>query len=229
MGFSRGKSVGVVASLILAVTTVVSAQTTRPIPRGMYENQPISQGGTTALTQPPTTQQSLSISTSGQLDMGRVALALGLVISMILGMRWAGKRFFPSVGVPRSTGAMKVLSRLLISPKQQLLMIQVGRRIVIVGDSSGQMSSISEITDGEEVAALMGQLTDEKSQSSMKAFGALFHREEEKFEEKPAALDDPRLVADSPSAQDPAVESAREEIDDLADKIRHLSAQFGGK
>jgi len=64
--------------------------------------------------------------------------------------------------------AMKILSRLVISPKQQLLMIQIGRRIVVVGDAGGQMSPLSEITDSDEAAALVAQLADEKSHQSSK-------------------------------------------------------------
>src|SRR4051812_26416008 len=105
----------------IAFTTLCSAQTTRmSVTAGRYENEPISLNNASGAPA-STTQPALAISNTGELNMGRVALALGLVLAMIFGMVYVGRRFFPSAGVPRSGGAMKILSRLAISPKQQLL------------------------------------------------------------------------------------------------------------
>ena len=152
-----------------------------------------------------------------------------MVLGLIFAMRWAGKKYFPSAGVPRSGGAMKILSRLVISPKQQLLMIQIGRRIVVVGDASGQMSALSEITDPDETASLIGQIAEEKSAGSVKAFGSLFTRAEENSGPGRSSTLKRPPAADSPSAPDPVIQTARGEIDELSDKLRLLSAQFGGK
>jgi hypothetical protein len=128
---------------------------------------------------------------------------------------------------------MKVLSRLVLSPKQQLLMVQVGRRIVVIGDSAGQMSAVSEIADPDEVGSLVAQLADEKSQQGFKGFGAMFNRAGKSFDEKidPAEIEpETRGVStDSPSADPAAVVDARGEITELADKVRLLSAQFRGQ
>ncbi len=221
-----------IMGVLLACTTLVSAQTTRPavsIPQGKYENDAISLGSLNGAGRSSTTQPTLSLVAPAQLDLWRVALALAIVLSLIFTMRWAGRKFFPSAGVPRTSGAMKILSRLIISPKQQLLMIQVGRRIVVVGDAAGQMSPLSEITDPDEAAALMLQLAEEKSQTTMKGFGSLFQRAEVTFDEKTLEAEEKPPVVDAPPAADPAIESARGEIGELADKIRHLSAQFNGK
>ena len=168
----------------------------------------------------------MDFSSAPELDPKRVALALAMVIGLILAMRWAGKKFFPSAAAPRSNGAMKVLSRLVISPKQQLLMVQVGQRIVVVGDSGGQMGAVTEITDHEEVASLFMQLSEEKSSPSLKRFGSLFHRAEADFEAKTIQEIDRPVPREVPPPTDPVVDEARGEIDDLADKVRLLSAQF---
>jgi flagellar biogenesis protein FliO len=211
--------------------TTLFAQSTQPaaVPQGKYEQDLISQTGATPGSQANSVRP-MDLSNSGQIETGRVLLALGMVLGLILAMRWAGKKYFPSVGVPRSGGAMKILSRLAIAPKQQLLMIQVGRRIVIVGDAGGQMSPLSEITDPDEAAHLIGQIAEEKSNTSLKAFGSLFHRAEETLEEKfEESEQTPAAMPDSTPAADPAIEATRGEIDELSDKLRLLSAQFSGK
>lgn len=236
MGWLRGKWMAV-AGVMLVCAVVASAQTTRPaasIPQGKYEEEAVVQGGTTAGSRAPASQPAISTATPG-LDTGRVVLALGIVLGLIFAMRWAGRKYFPGAGVPRSSGTMKILTRLVISPKQQLLMIQVGRRIVVVGDANGQMSALSEITDPDEAATLLLQLAEEKSQHSAKGFGALFNRAETTFDEKAVPIEpadqipEKPTVADSPSAEDPAIRDARGELDELADKVRMLSAQFSGK
>jgi hypothetical protein len=73
------------------------------------------------------------------------------------------------------------------------------------------------------------QLAEEKSQHSINGFGSLFHRAETNLEEKITTEQAKPPVADSPSAPDPAVDNARGEINELADKLRLLSAQFSGK
>ncbi len=52
---------------------------------------------------------------------------------------------------------MRLLSRTVLSPKQQVLLLQVGRRVIVVGDGGAAgMRPLCEITDPDEVAALVG-------------------------------------------------------------------------
>jgi flagellar protein FliO/FliZ len=202
MGLYRGKLIAALSVMLVCSAVCIAAEpTTREsavVPQGKYETQPIARNDAAA-ARSPASQPAAVLPSAGQLDMGRVALALAIVLGLIFVMRWAGRKFFPSASVPRSGNAMKILSRLAISPKQQLLMIQVGRRIVVVGDAGGQMSPLSEITDAEETAALVAQLTEEKSQQSLKGFGALFHRAEANFEAKTEVADDEKPhLSDSP-------------------------------
>ena len=91
------------------------------------------------------------------------------------------------------------------------------------------MSPLSEINDPEETSAMLLQLAEEKTQHSIKGFGSLFHRAEVNLEEKITTEQGKPPVADSPSAPDPAIDDARGDINELADKLRLLSAQFSGK
>jgi len=241
MSWLRGSVIAAV-SIVLACAAVSAAPTTAPVAatveapvvQGKYENKAIARrGDASQASATPTSQPQFEIASTRELDIPRVAAALGIVLGLILVLRWAGRKFFPGAAVPRSGGAMKVLSRLVISPKQQLLMVQVGRRVVVIGDSAGQMSALSEIADPDEVGSLVAQLADEKSQHAFKGFGAMFNRAGKSFDEKsdPAQIEPEtrRASTDSPSADPVAVEDARGEITELADKVRLLSAQFRGQ
>ena len=70
-----------------------------------------------------------------------------------------------------ATTAVQLLSRTVLSPKQHVMLLRVGRRLVVIGDSGGQMSALSEITDPDEVAALVGQIRDEKLTAAGPTFG----------------------------------------------------------
>jgi flagellar biogenesis protein FliO len=237
----------VVLIALLAVANVSSAQATRPVvsanaapinkpaappaKRSIYDEQTVG----TLSNKPASaaaTQASASVPEEGvdRLDIPRIGLALAIVISLIGALYWVYKKFFGGATAQRHSGAMSVLTRLAVTPKQHLVLLQVGRRVVLVADNGVQMSPLSEITDPDEVASLVGQLASEKSLSAVKAmnsFGNVFGRARNDFEEPiartPRDGDDngPDVVTD-----DPSIEEARGEISGLMDKIRLLSGQI---
>ena len=103
------------------------------------------------------------------------------------------------------------------------------------------MNPLCEITDGDEIAALLGQLQDEKANAPTRAFGSLFQSakrqmsgdtEEDETQggdsageaegsETPAPVD-----AEAADADDPAITETRGEIGGLMAKIRLLSSHF---
>ena len=237
----------VVLIALLAVVSDSSAQATRPTvtansapiikavappaKKSVYDEQSIG----TAPNRPASvaaTQASSSVSVQedvvDRLDIPRIGLALALVISLIGALYWVYKKFFGGATAQRHSGAMSVLTRLAVTPKQHLVLLQVGRRVVLVADNGVQMSPLSEITDPDEVASLIGQLASEKTLSAVKAmssFGNVFGRARNDFDEPVGR--EPRDLADDEEvvAQDPSIEEARGEISGLMEKIRLLSGQ----
>lgn len=109
-------------------------------------------------------------------DVTRVLMSLALVIGLILFLKWGGKKFFalPSSG---ASGVMQVVSRTPLAPKQQLLLVRVGRRLVVVGDSAGRLTALDHITDADEVAQLLGQSQSAgREPASGLSFGGVFKR-----------------------------------------------------
>lgn len=162
------------------------------------------------------------------LDYPRVLAALGIVIGLIFVMRWFGRLFFPAATGRGKSRAVEVLSRSPLSPKQQVMLLRVGQRLLVVGDSGSQMNPLCEITDPDEVAALVGQLRDEKMQIPKRAFGTLFGRSRQAFEAEEPAPNAGHNELREPEENDAPVASAREELSGLRDRVRLLAEQFKG-
>jgi flagellar biogenesis protein FliO len=175
-------------------------------------------------------------------DLPKVAGALALVLGLIFALRWVLRRSMHGAGVAGVSNAVQVLVRSPLSPRQQLLLVRVGRRLLVVSDCNGQLNSLSEITDADEIAALVGQLRDEKLTSASRSFGNLLGRwrareepagdggDEVEGEEFPrAAPDVPDRSADgNPGDEDvgPSIASARHELNGLKERVRLLAHQF---
>ena len=196
--------------------------------------------------QPRATTQKTSAATMSAaaakpaLDPARVAWALGVVLVLILLARWVAKRFFGVTGTARGTRAVQVLSRSPISPRQQLVVIRVGRRLIVAADGGGQMNTLSEITDADEVAALIGQVQEDHNGRAGHSFGNLFGKMRGKYDADGDGRgpDDDRDVTPGPThgvqgrlfarddSDDTVAAPSRDEISGLMDKIRVLSRQF---
>jgi hypothetical protein len=128
------------------------------------------QGQTTQPTTQPTTQSSADISNrlvgpSDAREIGnsrpglwaqwaRTLGALALVVVLIFVARIMLKRFGPVSG-PRRRQVLDVLARSPVSSRHQLLLVKVGRRVLLVGQGPASLTTLSEVTDPEEVASLI--------------------------------------------------------------------------
>lgn len=92
--------------------------------------------------------------------------ALGVVIVVIFSLRGFIRRFRgPLAGVGSPTGVISVLARYPLGKGQTLLLLKLDRRILLVCQTSGGTSTLTEITDAEEVASVLGRLRDEQGES----------------------------------------------------------------
>jgi hypothetical protein len=115
---------------------------------------------------------------------------------------------------------MQVVARAPIAPRQQLMLVRVGRRLVVVSNSAGQMTPLSEITDADEVAELLGQLKRGKEPGA-NPFASIFHRAEADYDPSPDA---PAEIEAPPEEESPA--AVRAELNGLMEKVRGMARQF---
>ena len=216
-----------IALLMLAAAPFAMAQATKPtVPEVVIDDSyqekalPARRGATTHAT---------GVSAAGggakpdELDFKRVGLALAIVLGAI----YVTNRVWRKMGMPgaggRASGSLQVVSRLSIAPKQQILLIRVGRRLVLVGNTGTNMSALTEIVDPEEAGGLIGQVAVEKDESSTASFHSVLGDQEKQFEAE-TNVDVP--PGETPPADDPALATTRDELNGLMEKVRDLSKQF---
>jgi flagellar biogenesis protein FliO len=225
-----------VAALLLA-TAGVFGQVTEPsevtpttVPatspaafRDPYAGQAFP-GGNENSSPANSTQTPASPLTSGGMDSTRVMLALSGVIILIFILRYGAKRILPGGAVLRNTRTIKILARCPVAPKQQVMLIQLGKRLLLVGDSGSQLNSLCNITDGDEVSAILAQIHEEAA-AQVGRFDLTFGRAKKKFDEHSV----PEETAFDPTHEinDPAAEQTQRELAGLSDKVRDLARQLG--
>ena len=132
------------AAMLLSMPAMLCAQTTQP---------------TTEIVNPirrSTTMTSGEAAPASGIDAMRVTGALAAVIGLILVLRWCVRRLAPG-GVGGSSRAVQILARCHVSHRQQILIVQAGRRLIVVGESAAGLKTLSEITDPDEVAVVLAQ------------------------------------------------------------------------
>lgn len=209
--------------LIVSIASLLSvgfaaAQSTLPAAAASeYDRKPIRRDAAAPATQSAGVRDVALPGAS--FDTTRVLLALGAVLSLIFLSRYALKQMFPGAAAARAGSAVRVLSRAPLSPKQQVLLLQVGRRVIVVGDCGTQMSALAEIHDGEEIAALLAEIDSQKS-GSVSKFATVFGNARQTFEE-------PQQDADEEAPPpDLGLAAARGEIQGLMDRVRGIAQKI---
>ena len=83
--------------------------------------------------------------------------ALAAVVALIFLVRIVLRRLGPGARTRPLPDAVEVLARTTVSARQQLLLVRLGRRLVLVGCGPEGMTTLSEVTEPEEVSALLAQ------------------------------------------------------------------------
>ena len=156
---------------------------------------------------------------SGSFDTSRVVLSLGAVLGLILLLRWGGKRIGGGKLGTRS-GAIQVLGRSYLSSRQQIIIVQIGRRLLVVGESGQQLTTLCEITDPDEAAVLVGQLRGDTTESAAASIANVFRETARRFRPAPASP--------TPPADDSQLANARQELNGLAEKVRVVARHLSG-
>jgi flagellar biogenesis protein FliO len=201
-------------------------------------NQPIVRND--SIPAQPTGGQNLGSGSSYDLSGARITLALAAVIGLIFLLRYGGRKIFPAAIAAGRTSAVKVLARCPLSPRQQILLVQVGRRVMVISDSSSQLNCLSQITDADEVAALLGEIQRQKSSPVAGPFTAWFKRAADSFAGDETEWTDP-ASAEAAHAQpqesntdlpalgdDSPAQAIRQEIRGLTERVRRMARQLGG-
>lgn len=96
-----------------------------------------------------------SAATPQGVSFGTILFALGFVIVVFLGLAKLvfRKNPFAITGLPRE--AIDVLGRRTVDPKNGILVVRVGPKVLLLGTSANGLTTLSEIDDPIEVATLV--------------------------------------------------------------------------
>ena len=157
---------------------------------------------------------------AGSFDTSRVLLSLGAVVGLIVILRWGGKKIGAGGVLRARSGAIQVLARAYLSGKHQIAVVQIGRRLLVVGESGQQLTTLCQITDPDEAAALVGQLRGDKSETAAGSIANAFRQAAKRFHAEdslpPAQPDDAHIA------------NARQELNGLAEKVRVVARHLSG-
>lgn len=107
-------------------------------------------------------------------------MPLVMVMALVFALAWALKKIAPRFGVA-PVGSLRVVGRAALSPKNQLVLVEVGKRLVLVGVSPDRVERITEITESIEVAGLTGKLRVPGQADSSGSFDTLLSIETTQF------------------------------------------------
>jgi len=131
------------------------------------------------------------------------------VLALILAAAWVVKRFMPGKRLWTGSGVMEVVARTTLSSRQTLVLVKMGQRLILLGVTSDRISTLTEVTDPEEIAMLVGRIASQQSESMTQAFAQSFDQEATAF-------------MDQTDSQDPAV-AAQGQVRGLLEKVRKLT------
>ncbi len=81
--------------------------------------------------------------------------AMAVVIALIFALRWMLKRLGRVQGIPGRAVSIEVLSRVNLTARQQLVLVRMGRRVLLIGAGPQSATTLSEVTDTEEAEELL--------------------------------------------------------------------------
>lgn len=149
-------------------------------------------------------------------------IALVLVIGLILMIRLAIGRFNGRMGpaARRSNPAIEVLSRIAIAPRNHLLLVRIGQRLLVLGDSPNGLSSLANLDNPEEVAAILLQVASAKSHSATAQFQQMLSKMSGQYQADRPDNDPTDTGGDDREAD---IDHARSELASLSTKLQQMT------
>ena len=158
-------------------------------------------------------------------------MSLAVVVGLIFLLRWGWMRLGGGQTVS-STPVVEVLTRTAVAPRNHVLLLRVGQRILVVSDSGGGMRTLASVDDQQEVADLLAAVNASKADSLSRNFQQLLSRFGTTYDEaRRGASGSGKLDwSDGDDGRDDAehvYDRARDNVSGLASRIRGLARKGG--
>ncbi|MBI4578806.1 MAG: FliO/MopB family protein [Planctomycetes bacterium] len=139
---------------------------------------------------------------------------LAAVLALIAGLAFVLRKFLPARKLLVGSDVLRVVARTHLSPKQQLVLVKLGHRLVMLGVSPERVNALMTLDDPEQVAQVMGEIAGRRPGSMSNAFAASMAEQSGRYGGEDAGLGDPEAV--------------RGEVQGLLQKVRRLAGKGVG-
>jgi len=148
-------------------------------------------------------------STGGWLRMVQPVV---IVFGLMAVLTWAGRRWLPQARQASSAqSVIRVLARQHLSGKQSLCLVKLGPSVVLLGVTPENISSVMEIRDPDDAAALVA--------AAERAHGRSFTKAMSSF----AASPEPDAAIESETQRPVATADAGARIREMVSRVREMS------
>lgn len=117
-----------------------------------------------------------SRSLAGPASLFKVGGGLALVLGLFLIVAWAMRRVGPASSPLLPREVVEVLGRAPLAGRQQVHLIRLGRKLVLVSVTATGIETLSEVTEPEEVDRLTGLCRQTMPGSATAAFREVLHQ-----------------------------------------------------
>lgn len=134
----------------------------------------------------------------------RTVFALVCLGALLGAARWFMLKIGPGGGLASQLGAggrapqgvMEVLGRYPVSRGHSLVLLKMDRRVLLLGQSPAGFTTLSELTDAEDVASILTKTADAEGRSMTHRFGEILRG----MERDPSIIDAESGPAETPTA-----------------------------
>lgn len=153
--------------------------------------------------------------------------ALGIVIGLILLLRWGWTKFtgHPTI---RPSPLIEVLARTPVAPRNHILLVRIGNRVLIVGDSAAGLRTLASVDDPDEIADLLTAVTASQESSVSKGFNQLLGRFNHDYDGDGETPTDLRFDDEGGDGREHLVDRARDSMSGLMSRLRVMAGKGGG-
>jgi len=148
-------------------------------------------------------------------------LALLVVVAAVFLLRAILSKLTGRAPLSANQHVVDVLARVGVSPKSHVMLVKLGRRILVVGDSPSGLSTLADIDDADEVASLLQAINARKPGSASGGFDQMLGRLGNDYD------DVDRRAEEGSDLQEHRVDRARDNVSALVSRLRHLGS--GGR
>ena len=85
----------------------------------------------------------------------QMLVALGVIVGLIFLARYLLRRFGLARSVLGGSDLLNVVARAPLTPRHQLYLLHMGRRLVLIGAGAEGLATLAEVTDPDEIGELL--------------------------------------------------------------------------